>query len=188
MNEERILNQLSDHEKTLTLMSKVVEDINKNLDRFASANEKLTKEMAEHWHLQDKIMTKMEAILESMSKYEARFTKIEDRQINGCPNFLNFIKSREEQLKRYDLVIDGLHKAIEKLTIATQKNREEIEENSSQIGILVSEAKVRNKRIADLEAYQKDNEKWKMGIYITIAGKALVIAVFFYMLWHGGMK
>ena len=38
MNEERILNQLSDHEKTLTLMSKVVEDINKNLDRFGLGN------------------------------------------------------------------------------------------------------------------------------------------------------
>jgi len=178
MNEERILNQLGDHEKTLTLMSKVVEDINKNLDRFASANETLTKEMAQHWHVQDKIMTKMEAILESMSKYEDRFTKIEDRQLNGCPNFNNFTKTRDEQLKRYENI-------IENLTTGVKRNREEIDYIRGNCEIHIEKMKVANKRIDDLEVYQKDNEKWKMNIYVTLLGKAVAIIVAMYAMYEG---
>lgn len=163
MNEERILNQLSDHEKTLTLMSKVVEDINKNLDRFASANETLTKEMAEHWHIQDKIMTKMEAILESMSKYEVRFTKIEDRQINGCPNFINFTKTRDEQLKRYENI-------IESLTTGVKRNREEINGLISRCDVGTEKISVANSRIKDLEESQKKGMWLIITAFLAILG------------------
>jgi primosomal protein N'' len=163
MNEERILNQLSDHEKTLTLMSKVVEDINKNLDRFASANETLTKEMAEHWHIQDKIMTKMEAILESMSKYEVRFTKIEDRQINGCPNFINFTKTRDEQLKRYENI-------IESLTTDVKRNREEINGLINRCDVVTEKISVTNNRIKDLEESQKKGMWLIITAFLAILG------------------
>lgn len=163
MNEERILNQLSDHEKTLTLMSKVVEDINKNLDRFASANETLTKEMAEHWHIQDKLMTKIEAILESMSKYEARFQKIEDRQLNGCPSLLSLSKTRDEQLKGYNALGDRLASGV-------QKNREEINELINRWDVGSEKLRVANSRIKDLEDAQKKGMWLIITAFLAILG------------------
>ena len=163
MNEERILNQLGDHEKTLTLMSKVVEDINKNLDRFASANETLTKEMTEHWHLQDKIMTKMEAILENMAKYEDRLAKIEDREINGCPNFINFTKTRDEQLKRYENI-------LESLTTGVKRNREEINGLINRCDVVTEKISVANNRIKELEDAQKKGMWLIITAFLAILG------------------
>lgn len=163
MDEERILNQLSDHEKALTLMSKVVEDINKNLDRFASANETLTKEMAEHWHLQDKIMTKIEAILDSMSKYESRFQKLEDRQLNGCPNLLSRSKIRDEQLKGYDALGD-------RLTTSVQKSKEEINELINRCDVGSEKLIVANNRIKDLEDAQKKGMWLIITAFLAILG------------------
>lgn len=170
MNEEKILNQLSDHEKTLTLMSKVVEDINKNLDRFASANETLTKEMAEHWHLQDKIMTKMEVILKSMAKYEDRFTKIEDRQINGCPNFINFTKTRDEQLKRYENI-------LESLTTGVKRNREEINGLTNRCDVGSEKVSVANSRIKDLEDAQKKGMWLIITAFLAILGTLIKMSM-----------
>ena len=163
MNEERILNQLGDHEKTLTLMSKVVEDINKNLDRFASANETLTKEMAQHWHIQDKIMTKMEAILENMAKYEDRLAKIEDREINGCPNFINFTKTRNEQLKRYENI-------LESLTTGVKRNREEINGLINRCDVVTEKISVANNRIKELEDAQKKGMWLIITAFLAILG------------------
>ena len=163
MNEERILNQLGDHEKTLTLMSKVVEDINKNLDRFASANETLTKEMAEHYHVQDKIMTKMEAILENMAKYEVRLQKIEDRQLNGCPNFINFTKTRDEQLKRYENI-------LESLTTGVKRNREEINGLINRCDVVTEKISVANNRIKELEDAQKKGMWLIITAFLAILG------------------
>jgi len=163
MNEEKILNQLSDHEKTLTLMSKVVEDINKNLDRFASANEVLTKEMAEHWHLQDKLMTKMEAILESMSKYEVRLQKIEDRQLNGCPNLVNFKQTKDAELKHWNVLADNLKTAV-------GKTREEVNGLISRYDVGSEKLRVANSRIKDLEDTQKKGMWLIITAFLAILG------------------
>lgn len=94
----RLVTKVDDHDRSLTLVSKVVEDINKNLERFADESANLRKEMTAHWSAQDKILNKMENVLERIASYEVRFQKIEERQISGCPNFLNFKEKREGEL------------------------------------------------------------------------------------------
>jgi len=118
----RLANKVDDHDRSLTLVSKVVEDINKNLERFADESESLRREMTAHWSAQDKILSKMENVLEKIASYELRFQKVEERQINGCPNFLT-----------------------------NQHNRKEIDDLNSRCAVTMEKLSVANNRIKDLE-------------------------------------
>lgn len=153
MDDKDIINKLSDkvdsHERSLVLISKAVEDINKNLDRFATSNEKLTTDMIKHWYAQDAIMTKIEGLLSSMSAYEQRFQKVEARQISGCPSLLNFKETWERRASS--------------LETAAKRAREEIQEMQSKCAVTIEQIKVANNRIKDLE----DDKKKGMWMIVT---------------------
>ena len=104
----RLVTKVDDHDRSLTLVSKVVEDINKNLERFADESANLRKEMTAHWSAQDKILNKMENVLERIASYEVRFQKIEERQISGCPNLLNFKEKHEGELAVLERRMDNI--------------------------------------------------------------------------------
>jgi len=152
MDNKEIIDRLSDkvdsHDKSLVLISKAVEDINKNLDRFATSNEKLTTDMIKHWHMQDKTMDKIEAILQAMANSESRFRSIEDKQINGCPNFNNFVKHRDGELKRWESLADSIAKSI-------AKNTESIDKLDQLVSVHTEKISVINKRLADIEKWQE---------------------------------
>lgn len=160
MDDKDIINKLSDkvdsHERSLVLISKAVEDINKNLERFATSNEKLTTDMVKHWYAQDAIMTKIEGLLSSMSAYEQRFQKVEERQISGCPNFLNFKEKREGELAAWE-------RRASSLETAAKRSREEIQEMQSKCAVTIEQIKVANNRIKDLE----DDKKKGMWMIVT---------------------
>lgn len=153
----RLVKKVDDHDRSLTLVSKVVEDINKNLERFADESERLRKEMATHWSAQDKILSKMENVLEKIASYEVRFQKVEDRQINGCPNFLNFKDKREGELKNWEMRVSSLESA-------SKYSRREIEDLSSKNAVVTEKLSVTNNRIKDLE-----NDRNK-GMWLIIGG------------------
>ena len=140
----RLVKKVDDHDRSLTLVSKVVEDINKNLERFADESERLRKEMAAHWSAQDKILSKMENVLEKIASYEVRFQKIEERQISGCPNFLNFKDKREGELKNWEMRASSLESA-------SKYSRREIEDLSSKNAVVTEKLTVANNKIKGLE-------------------------------------
>lgn len=152
----RLVTKVDDHDRSLTLVSKVVEDINKNLERFADESANLRNEMAAHWSAQDKILNKMENVLERIASYEQRFQKIEERQISGCPNFLNFKEKRDGELMAWERRVTSLETAV-------KHTRAEIQEMQSKCAVTIEQIKVANNRIQDLE----DDKKKGMWLIIT---------------------
>ena len=174
---------VSDHDKAIVLMAKAVEDMNKNSAEMTSVFKEFKKESAsfqqqiqseqiKHWQAQDKIMSKVEIILEGMAKNETRFSKIEDRQLTGCPSFLSFQDKRNSDLKHLEDT-----KAFILNTI--KQNSEDISELSETLKVTVEQVKVANRRIADLEAsmltHSKDFTVWKEGMYKALIGYAVGI-------------
>lgn len=152
----RLAIKVDDHDRSLTLVSKVVEDINKNLERFADESASLRKEMTAHWSAQDKILNKMENVLERIASYEKRFQKIEEGQILGCPSFLNFKEKRESEIAAWE-------RRVASLETAAKHTRAEIQEMQSKCAVTIEQIKVANNRIEDLE-----NDKNK-GMWLIIA-------------------
>ena len=185
---ESLKNKVDDHDKSLMLMSKAVEDINKNLDRFVSSNEKLSSDMTKHWHVQDKTMDKLENILEKLSSNEVRFRGIEEKQINGCPNFLNFAKNRELELQHWKEVKNTILEAV-------KKNSENIADLISGAELTVEKIKVSNARMKDVETELKELDSivkghakafsdWKEKAYVAMIANALtVIGTMLFAAW-----
>lgn len=174
---------VSDHDKAIVLMAKAVEDMNKNSAEMTSVfkefkkestsfQQQIQSEQIKHWQAQDKIMSKVEIILEGMAKNETRFSKIEDRQLTGCPSFLSFQDKRNSDLKHLEDT-----KAFILNTI--KQNSEDISELSETLKVTVEQVKVANRRIADLEAsmltHSKDFTVWKEGMYKALIGYAVGI-------------
>lgn len=174
---------VSDHDKAIVLMAKAVEDMNKNSAEMTSVfkefkkestsfQQQIQSEQIKHWQAQDKIMSKVEIILEGMAKNETRFSKIEDRQLTGCPSFLSFQDKRNSQMQNLE--------EIKKFILDTLKqNSEDIAELSETLKVTVEQVKVSNKRTTDLEAasltHTKDFTVWKEGVYKALIGYAVAI-------------
>lgn len=149
---------INDHDKSIVMIAKVMEDNNKStadlvetIKELQKNNMAFQKEYQEsqnkHWKSQDQMMSKIENVLETMSKYEPRLLKIEDKQTNGCSYVLNFEKRRDNELIHWNEVKESFKKAID-------KNREEIQELEKEVATQKEKVTVANKRIADLEANQ----------------------------------
>lgn len=166
---------INDHDKSIVMIAKVMEDNNKStadlvetIKELQKNNMAFQKEYQEsqnkHWKSQDQMMSKIENVLEKMSKYEPRLLKIEDKQTNGCSYVLNFEKRRDNELIHWNETKDSFKKAID-------KNREEIQELEKEVATQKEKVTVANKRIADLEANQLKG-MWLivtafLGIFIT---------------------
>ena len=173
---KQISTKVDDHDKSLMMIAKVMEDMNSNFHEFTDTVKEMQKESSEYQKQNQSIMMKMENILTVISKYEPRFEKIENRQIDGCPSFLAARQALASETKHLESQLESVKKG-------TDKNREELNEIKAKQDVAIEQIKVSNNRTDDLEAFEKEYSKWKDSIYkalvtyaVSIIG-ALILAI-----------
>lgn len=162
--------KVDDHDKSLMMIAKVMEDMNSNFHEFTETVKAIQKESREDQKQNQAIMMKMENVLTVISKYEPRFEKIESRQIEGCPSSLSARQALSSEMKHQASELD-------RLKVSNEKCREEIKVLQSDYSVHKEKISVSNNRTDDLEKYQEANEKWKTGLYTwLIAGTVTSMA------------
>lgn len=160
--------KVDDHDKSLMMIAKVMEDMNSNFHEFTETVKAIQKESREDQKQNQAIMMKMENVLMVISKYEPRFEKIESRQIDGCPSSLSARQALASEMKHQDAQVEVLKKVIE-------KNRDDIGDIKAKQDVAIEQIKVNNKRTNDLEVFEKEYAKWKDGVYKALVTYAVSI-------------
>lgn len=172
-----VATKVDDHDKSIILVAKAMEDINKNMTSFTDTIKDMQRESNTFQRDNQKIMMKLEQVLEGMAKTEPRLLRLEDKQITGCPSFLNFKAQRDSELRHWEDV-------KQTLITATSKNRSEIDELTKGMAVLVEQKSVANKRIDDLEKFEESFGTWKENIYkALIANGVALLGAIATMLW-----
>ena len=172
-----VATKVDDHDKSIILVAKAMEDINKNMTSFTDTIKDMQRESNTFQRENQKIMMKLEQVLEGMAKTEPRLLRLEDKQITGCPSFLNFKAQRDSELKHWEDV-------KQTLITATSKNRGEIDELTKGMAVLAEQKSVANKRIGDLEKFEESFGTWKENIYkALIANGVALLGAIATMLW-----
>ena len=172
-----VATKVDDHDKSIILVAKAMEDINKNMTSFTDTIKDMQRDSNIFQRENQKIMMKLEQVLEGMAKTEPRLLRLEDKQITGCPSFLNFKAQRDSELKHWEDV-------KQTLLTATSKNRSEIDELTRGMAVLAEQKSVANKRIGDLEKFEENFGTWKENIYkALIANGVALLGAIATMLW-----
>lgn len=173
---KQISTKVDDHDRSLMMIAKVMEDMNSNFHEFTDTVKEMQKESSEYQKQNQSIMMKMENVLTIMSKYEPRFEKIEAKQIDGCPSSLSARQALAGEMRHQDAQVEVIKKSID-------KNREDIGEIKAKQDVAIEQIKVGNNRVNDLEVFEKEYIKWKDSIYkalvtyaVSIIG-ALILAI-----------
>ena len=173
---KQISTKVDDHDKSLMMIAKVMEDMNSNFHEFTNTVKDMQKESSEYQKQNQSIMMKMENVLTIMSKYEPRFEKIEAKQIDGCPSSLAARQALASETKHLESQLESVKKG-------TDKNREELNEIKAKQDVAIEQIKVGNNRLSDLEVFENEYIKWKDSIYkalvtyaVSIIG-ALILAI-----------
>ena len=167
---ERLTDKVEGHDRSLTLIAKSVEDINKSLSTFASATQGLEKNMTKHWANQDLQNQSLKNILEQIADSKTEFKEIAKDRLHGCPKFTSFEGQRAVEIKRYEEKIVGYDKAH-------VKHREEIKVLQTCCTSQTERINVANNRIKDLEANQTKG-MWLLvtafiGIVVTLVKSSM---------------
>ena len=172
-----VATKVDDHDKSIILVAKAMEDINKNMASFTDTIKDMQRDSNIFQRENQKIMLKLEQVLEGMAKTEPRLLRLEDKQITGCPSFLNFKAQRDSELKHWEDV-------KQTLLTTTSKNRSEIDELTRGMAVLAEQKSVANKRIGDLEKFEENFGTWKENIYkALIANGVALLGAIATMLW-----
>ena len=172
-----VATKVDDHDKSIILVAKAMEDINKNMTSFTDTIKDMQRDSNTFQRENQKIMMKLEQVLEGMAKTEPRLLRLEDKQITGCPSFLNFKAQRDSELKHWEDV-------KQTLLTATSKNRSEIDELTRGMAVLAEQKSVANKRIGDLEKFEENFGTWKENVYkALIANGVTLLGAIATMLW-----
>ena len=172
-----VATKVDDHDKSIILVAKAMEDINKNMTSFTDTIKDMQRDSNIFQRENQKIMMKLEQVLEGMAKTEPRLLRLEDKQITGCPSFLNFKAQRDSELKHWEDV-------KQTLLTATSKNRSEIDELTRGMAVLAEQKSVANKRIGDLEKFEESFGTWKENIYkALIANGVALLGAIATVLW-----
>lgn len=172
-----VATKVDDHDKSIILVAKAMEDINKNMTSFTDTIKDMQRDSNIFQRENQKIMMKLEQVLEGMAKTEPRLLRLEDKQITGCPSFLNFKAQRDSELKHWEDV-------KQTLLTATSKNRSEIDELTRGMAVLAEQKSVANNRIGDLEKFEENFGTWKENIYkALIANGVALLGAIATMLW-----
>lgn len=172
-----VATKVDDHDKSIILVAKAMEDINKNMTSFTDTIKDMQRESNTFQRENQKIMMKLEQVLEGMAKTEPRLLRLEDKQITGCPSFLSFKAQRDSELKHWEDV-------KQTLLTATSKNRSEIDELTRGMAVLAEQKSVANKRIGDLEKFEENFGTWKENIYrALIANGVALLGAIATMMW-----
>lgn len=172
-----VATKVDDHDKSIVLVAKAMEDINKNMTSFTDTIKDMQRDSNIFQRENQKIMMKLEQVLEGMAKTEPRLLRLEDKQITGCPSFLNFKAQRDSELKHWEDV-------KQTLLTATSKNRSEIDELTRGMAVLAEQKSVANSRIDDLEKFEENFGTWKENVYkALIANGVALLGAIATMLW-----
>ena len=163
-----VTTKVDDHDKSIILVAKAMEDINKNMTSFTDTIKDMQRESNVFQRENQKIMMKLEQVLEGMAKTEPRLLKLEDKQITGCPSFLSFKSQRDSELKHWEDV-------KQTLLTATSRNRSEIDTLMKDIAVLAEQKTVANKRIGDLEKFEEGFGTWKENIYKALIANGVAL-------------
>lgn len=113
---EKLISKVDDHDKTLMLMAKTMEDINKILGDFASTTKTIQSDQVKHWQNQDRLMMQNEAILKQLADGTERFKTIERKQNEaGCSTLNRAVERRKEHDSLTDLKIANIEEKVESL-------------------------------------------------------------------------
>ena len=172
-----VATKVDDHDKSIILVAKAMEDINKNMTSFTDTIKDMQRDSNTFQRENQKIMMKLEQVLEGMAKTEPRLLRLEDKQITGCPSFLNFKAQRDSELKHWEDV-------KQTLLTATSKNRSEIDELTRGMAVLAEQKSAANNRIGDLEKFEENFGTWKENVYkALIANGVALLGAIATMLW-----
>ena len=172
-----VATKVDDHDKSIILVAKAMEDINKNMASFTDTIKDMQRDSNIFQRENQKIMMKLEQVLEGMAKTEPRLLRLEDKQITGCPSFLNFKAQRDSELKHWEDV-------KQTLLTATSKSRSEIDELTRGMAVLAEQKSVANSRIDDLEKFEENFGTWKENVYkALIANGVALLGAIATMLW-----
>ena len=163
-----VATKVDDHDKSIILVAKAMEDINKNMTSFTDTIKDMQRESNVFQRENQKIMMKLEQVLEDMAKTEPRLLRLEDKQITGCPSFLSFKSQRDSELKHWEDV-------KQTLLTATSRNRSEIDTLMKDIAVLAEQKTVANKRIGDLEKFEEGFGTWKENIYKALIANGVAL-------------
>ena len=158
-----LANKVYDHDKTLVLATKTMEDINKVLGDFAESAKGVQKEMMQyrldqqkHWSNQDMLMKQNENILKQLADGQKKFDQIEERQLKGCPSQIAHEKESKMHIERFKESEASLKKASE-------LNRQEIAAIDDKV-IKLSESHITlEKRFDRLDALMS-KIFWSVGV------------------------
>ena len=163
-----VTTKVDDHDKSIILVAKAMEDINKNMTSFTDTIKDMQKESNVFQRENQKIIMKLEQVLEGMAKTEPRLLKLEDKQITGCPSFLSFKSQRDSELKHWEDV-------KQTLLTATSRNRSEIDTLIKDVAVLAEQKTEANNRIGDLEKFEEGFGTWKENIYKALIANGIAL-------------
>lgn len=163
-----VTTKVDDHDKSIILVAKAMEDINKNMTSFTDTIKDMQKESNVFQRENQKIIMKLEQVLEGMAKTEPRLLKLEDKQITGCPSFLSFKSQRDSELKHWEDV-------KQTLLTATSRNRSEIDTLIKDVAVLAEQKTEANNRIGDLEKFEEGFGTWKENIYKALIANGVAL-------------
>ena len=163
-----VTTKVDDHDKSIILVAKAMEDINKNMTSFTDTIKDMQKESNVFQRENQKIIMKLEQVLEGMAKTEPRLLKLEDKQITGCPSFLSFKSQRDSELKHWEDV-------KQTLLTATSRNRSEIDTLMKDVAVLAEQKTEANNRIGDLEKFEEGFGTWKENIYKALIANGVAL-------------
>ena len=163
-----VTTKVDDHDKSIILVAKAMEDINKNMTSFTDTIKDMQKESNVFQRENQKIIMKLEQVLEGMAKTEPRLLKLEDKQITGCPSFLSFKSQRDSELKHWEDV-------KQTLLTATSRNRSEIDTLIKDVAVLAEQKTEANNRIGDLEKFEEGFGTWKENIYRALIANGVAL-------------
>lgn len=163
-----VTTKVDDHDKSIILVAKAMEDINKNMTSFTDTIKDMQKESNVFQRENQKIIMKLEQVLEGMAKTEPRLLKLEDKQITGCPSFLSFKSQRDSELKHWEDV-------KQTLLTATSRNRSEIDTLVKDVAVLAEQKTEANNRIGDLEKFEEGFGTWKENIYKALIANGVAL-------------
>lgn len=156
---ERVESKVEGHDKGLVIMSATLEKIREAMQEFSESSKAMQSDMrqaqrefqsvqAKHWQAQDKQSMQIQNILEKIANNDVRMLSVERNQVNGCPSFLNFKESRQQDLRYWEDRADRLEADV-------KKTRDEFEQLQKQVSVKEEKIRAANKRIEDLEADKK---------------------------------
>lgn len=163
-----VTTKVDDHDKSIILVAKAMEDINKNMTSFTDTIKDMQKESNVFQRENQKIIMKLEQVLEGMAKTEPRLLKLEDKQITGCPSFLSFKSQRDSELKHWEDV-------KQTLLTATSRNRSEIDTLIKDVAVSAEQKTEANNRIGDLEKFEEGFGTWKENIYKALIANGVAL-------------